>query len=138
MDSCRRRPASGYAARVNALLAATEPVTPRLFVLVVVLLLVKVTIDLAGRTHPVWRSRSERARARPAALPAAPRRPAWFDAFAQDHARRTPPSYWARMLADLLPLKPTERDDLLAERESGARRLVHFLNIDDDRKNNSA
>jgi hypothetical protein len=124
---------------VIALLAAQEPVTPTLFLLVVVLLLVKVTIDLAGRTTPVWRrSKPDRSKGRPPVRAPAPRRPPWFDTFAKEHSRWTPPSYWARMLADLAPLKTSERNELITEREAGVERLVQFINFDDDNKNSSA
>ena len=121
------------------LLAATEPVTPKLFVLVVVLLLVKVTIDLAGRTSSVRSPRSRRNRTRsraPARSPAA--RPPWFAAFAKGHSRWTPANFWVRMLADLTPLRPSERDELITERTLGIRELVQFINFDDDKKNNPA
>jgi hypothetical protein len=127
---------------VIALIAANEPLTPKLFLVVVVILLVKLTIELAGRTTPVLRRRP-----RPASVQrpttrgisrSAPLRPAWFDALAQGHSRWTPPSFWARMLVDLTPLTSAERRSLVAERDEGVQKMLQFINIDDDEENNSA
>ena len=101
-------------------LAAAEPLTPVIFLVVSVMVLVHVTMRLARRTGPLWGRPRRPSQQQPSAgTRPAVSQPSLTAAVAGDHSRWTSPGFWRRMDADLVPLSPAERDRLLEERIAG-------------------